>query len=200
MSAPVSDRPPVVEERPAGSRWRTLLVIAVITAVVVGGGWWMTRPVMDGGSGTGIAAVRIEGASVAPRVGTTAPDFTATTTDGRTLTLSELRGQPVWLQFGATWCGPCRVEAPDVQAAHQRTGIRIVAVYLGEDAPAIDPFTRSLGLTYTHIPDPERRLAAAWGVNGIPVHWFIDSSGTIRATQVGILGPDRIAELLAPLS
>lgn len=199
MSAPTTPRPPVTVENPAGTRWRTLLVISVVAAVVLGGGWWMTRPVTTGGIDGNYATVQVDGATVAPKVGSVAPDFTATTTDGTTITLSQLRGKPVWLNFGATWCAPCRVEAPDIQAAHlaQERGVQIVAVYLGEDKAAVDPFAASLGLTYRHVPDPKKALASAWGVNGIPVHWFIDADGVIRSTQVGILGPDRITELLA---
>lgn len=199
MSAPTTPAPAVTVENPAGTRWRTLLVIAIVAAIVLGGGWWMTRPVMTGGVDGNYATVQVDGAAVAPKIGSVAPDFTATTTDGTTITLSQLRGKPVWLNFGATWCAPCRVEAPDIQAAHvaQERGIQIVAVYLGEDKAAIDPFAASLGLTYHHVPDPKKALASAWGVNGIPVHWFIDADGVIRSTQVGILGPDRITELLA---
>ncbi len=199
MSAPTTPRPAVTAENPAGTRWRTLLAISLVAAVVLGGGWWMTRPVMTGGAGGNYAAVQVDGAAPAPKVGQQAPDFTATTTDGRTVTLSELRGRPVWLNFGATWCAPCRVEAPDIQAAHlaQEHGVQIVAVYMGEDKAAIDPFAASLGLTYDHVPDPQQALTSAWGVSGIPVHWFIDAQGTIRATQVGILGPERITELLS---
>ena len=200
MSAPSTERPSVVEERPAGSRLRTLLAIAAVTALVVGGGWWLSRPTTYGGSDA-VTSVRIDGAASTPVVGAVATDFTATTTAGEAISLAQLRGKPVWLTFGATWCAPCRVEAPDIQAAHaaQTHGVQVVAVYLGEDAAAVDQFADALGLTYDHVPDPDRALASAWGVNGIPVHYFIDSAGTIRATRVGIVGPDQIQDTLATL-
>ena len=201
MSAPATDRPPVIEERPSGSRLRTLLAIALVTAVVVGGGWWLSRPTTYGGSDA-VTAVSIEGAGAAPRIGAVAPDFTVTTSTGESLTLSSLRGRPVWVTFGATWCAPCRVEAPDIQAAHAagQQGVQVVAVYLGEDAAAVNRFAQDLGLTYAHVPDPDRTLAAAWGVNGIPVHWFIDSAGTVSDTRVGIVGPDQIEGVLSALA
>lgn len=190
----------LVEERPAGTRRRTMLAIAAVSALVLGGGWWITQPAQEGGAAT--ASVNVPGAAAAPRVGDVAPDFTATTTDGRTLTLSSLRGRPVWLTFGASWCAPCRVEAPDIQAAHAASGergVQVVAVYLGEDAAAVKSFASTLGLTYTHVPDPEQKLAAAWGVRGIPVHWFIGADGTVTATQAGIVGPERIRALTGGL-
>ncbi|MDO5534650.1 MAG: TlpA disulfide reductase family protein [Propionibacteriaceae bacterium] len=204
MTAPTTNRPPertVVEERPVGSRWRTLLAIAVVAAVVVGGGWWVSRPTTYGGSDA-VTTVSLPGAAVAPVVGDPAPDFTATTTTGESITLASLRGRPVWLTFGASWCAPCRVEAPDIQAAHAASthGVQVVAVYLGEDAPTIQAFADALGLTYPHIPDPDRTLAAAWGVNGIPVHWFLDADGVVRATRVGIVGPEQIETVLGSLA
>ena len=201
MTAPAPDRPAVVEEKPAGSRLRTLIALTAVTVVVVGGGWWMSRPTTYGGSDA-VTSVSIAGAAATPRVGATASDFTARTSTGTTLTLSELRGRPVWLTFGATWCAPCLVEAPDIEAAHraQTHGVRVVAVYLGEDAAAVTSFADALGLTYTHVPDPDRALASAWGVSGIPVHYFIDATGTIRATRVGIVGPDQIEEVLTALA
>lgn len=200
-TSPRPDHGATIEERPAGTQWRTLLVMAVVVTIVVGGGWWITRPTTYGGTDFGVAQVVVEGAQAAPKVGTAAPDFTARTSDGRTITLSEMRGRPVWITFGATWCAPCRVEAPDIEAAHraQEAGVQVIGVYIGEDAAAVTSFADALGLTYDHVPDPAKTLASTWGVNGIPVHWFIDADGTIRATQVGILGPGRIAELLAPL-
>lgn len=200
MTAPSTGPSAVVEERPAGARRRTLLVIAVVAALVVGGGWWLTRPTTYGGSG--VTAVSVPGLAPAPRVGTPAPDFTATTVTGEEVTLSRLRGRPVWLTFGASWCAPCRVEAPDIQAAHAAStqGVQVVAVYLGEDPATVRAFADALGLTYTHVPDPDRTLASAWGVNGIPVHWFIDADGLIRQTRVGIVGPEHIAGLLAALA
>lgn len=196
MTAAHNLAPGPVEERPSGTRWRVALVIGLILAVVVGGGWWVTRP-------AGAAASGAAGTPGAAKVGSPAPDFTGVAVDGRTVRLSELRGRPVWVSFGASWCAPCRVEAPDLQAAHAAagdTGVQIVAVYLSEDAAAVERFASTLGLGYTHIPDPEQDLAGAWGVRGIPVHYVIDSAGVLRVIQVGIVGPDRIQSVLAELS
>lgn len=196
MTASQPLAPGPVEERPAGTRWRVALVVCLVLAVVVGGGWWVTRPAGAMATGEGVTPG-------APKVGDPAPDFTALDVDGRSVRLSELRGRPVWVTFGASWCAPCRVEAPDIQAAHAAagdTGVQVVAVYLSEDAATVERFASTLGLTYTHLPDPEQSLADAWGVRGIPVHYFVDASGTLRSIQVGIVGPDRIKTVLAELS
>ncbi|MDO5500007.1 MAG: TlpA disulfide reductase family protein [Propionibacteriaceae bacterium] len=190
-----------VEHRPAGSTLRSVLVVLAVAVVTVGGFWWLNRPA-PGGGGNSVTAIEVPGAGVAPTIGQQAPDFTATTIDGRAVRLSELRGRPVWLTFGASWCAPCRVEAPDIQRAYAAGlgNVEVISVYLGEDAAAAQSFAGSLGLTYAHVPDPERKLAAAWGVNGIPVHWFVDADGVVREHEVGILGPQRIRELVEPLA
>lgn len=195
MSDPETGAREPVEERPKGTRWRTLLVVGLTAVLLGGGGWWVTRPAADAATAAGAGVP-----AAAPVVGGPAPPLAAVDVEGRTVTLDELRGRPVWVTFGASWCAPCRVEAPDIQAAYaagSAEGVQVVAVYLGEEAEAVRQFAQTLGLTYTHIPDPARELAAAWGVRGIPVHYFLDAAGTVRAIHVGIVGPDRIGELLA---
>jgi thiol-disulfide isomerase/thioredoxin len=68
----------------------------------------------------------------APRAGFRAPDFTLTTLDGETVTLSDLRGQPVLINFWATWCPPCRAEMPAIQAAYEQYAAQELVV-LGVD-------------------------------------------------------------------
>jgi thiol-disulfide isomerase/thioredoxin len=70
-------------------------------------------------SGGAVTSVTLTGAATgdAPTVGKAAPDFLTMTTDGKPLRLSDLKGKPVWLTFGASWCQPCRAENPDIQAA-----------------------------------------------------------------------------------
>ena len=75
----------------------------------------------------------------------------------------------------------------------------MAAVYLAEDSTTVKNFAELMKLTYTQVPDPDTAIASAWGVRGIPVHYFIDAKGTIKATHVGILPPDRIKEYLTQI-
>jgi peroxiredoxin len=127
----------------------------------------------------------------------------AATIDGRQVSLSQYRGQAVWLTFGATWCAPCRAEAPDIQAAYEKAkadGVVVIAVYLSEDAAEVRDYTGRLGLNYVHVPDPDTRVASAYRVLGIPTHYFIDRSGILHSIKVGVLTHARMDAALAEIS
>jgi len=185
-----------------------ILVLVLAGAyVAVAGGFRLPGP-SGPGAGTadagGVAGgdgtlVDMAGTGDVPEVGALAPDFTAVTLDGDEVTLSEFRGRPVWLTFGATWCASCRVEAPDIQAAYEESDDTVVlAVYLSEDAGDVRPYVERLGMTFTHLPDPDERLASRFHVIGVPMHYFIDREGVVRALKFGVLSrPQMDAELAA---
>ena len=125
-----------------------------------------------------------------PIVGRPAPGFDLETLDGRRLTLAELRGSAVVVTFWASWCIPCREEAPLLTAAdatYGPRGVRILGVvYQDSDDNARD-FMRRYGQTYAGLLDPDGRTAIDYGVFGIPETFFIDASGVVRSRQVGAL-------------
>ena len=116
------------------------------------------------------------------------PELTGKALDGSTVTLSSLKGKPVWITFGATWCAPCRAEAPDMQAAyeaHKGKGLQLVAIYMSEKDEAVQNYVNTLKLTYTHIPDPKSQYSASFGATSIPVHFFVDAEGIVRLRKEG---------------
>lgn len=122
-----------------------------------------------------------------PRVGDPAPDFVAfTAADGRPVRLSDLRGQPVWLNFWGSWCPPCRQEFPDIVAAYNETlapaGVVWLAVSLDEPASAAASYAARNGATFTVLSDPDRGLTGgAYPIANFPTHILIDRTGIIRA-------------------
>jgi cytochrome c biogenesis protein CcmG/thiol:disulfide interchange protein DsbE len=123
-----------------------------------------------------------------PIVGRTAPAFDLQTVDGGRLTLAELRGSPVVLNFWASWCIPCREEAPLLTAAardYEAQGLRVVGIVYQDSAESARDFMNRYAQTYPGLLDPDGRTAIDYGVFGIPETFFIDRDGIVRSRQVG---------------
>ena len=191
------------DERPARSRRSritSLVLIAVTAVVIIAVAVLANQPAKTLGQ-DGLTSVTLTGAAggAAPEIGKPAPDFTALAADGTKVTLSDLTGHPVWLTFGASWCQPCRAEAPDIQAAYadfKAKGGEVVQVFLNEDAAAVKDYADRVGLTYVKVPDPDTAIASEYRILGIPSHFFIAADGTLQAMKVGSLDPAKIQAAL----
>jgi thiol-disulfide isomerase/thioredoxin len=131
------------------------------------------------------------GFSLGLKEGNLAPDFEFSSFEGERLRLSELRGRPVLLNFWATWCGPCRVELPEMQDLlrhHEAQNFAIVAINNGESFKSADRFLKKLDVHLTAFGyDPEQDVAKRYGVQGLPTSYFIDSRGIIVKVVAGQL-------------
>jgi peroxiredoxin len=133
------------------------------------------------------------------------PDFTATTFDGRQLTLSGLKGHPVLVNFFASWCTQCAHELPFMEQSYQRhqaDGFVIVGVNGLESGDGVG-FYHRLGLTFPAVYDPGNpgKISLAYGViSGLPASVFIDKSGRVDLIQVGALTPDLLEQEIQKLS
>ena len=122
-----------------------------------------------------------------------APDFTVYDVDGNAHKLSDFRGQPVILNFWASWCGPCKMEMPDLEKAYQEYGdqIRFMLVDLTdgsqETVEKASSFIESQGYTFPVYYDTAMEGAYAYGVSGIPVTYFINAEGTFEAYYQGAM-------------
>lgn len=152
-------------------------------------------------SATSAAAVAQGGAPL--NVGDSAHDFTLLDLDGNTVQLSALRGQPVIVNFWATWCAPCRIEMPELQEAyteHAGDGLVILAVNQMEEPPAVRTFFRDeMGLTFTPVMDVDGTVADQYGAIGLPSTFFIDADGVVTAVHRGVLTRIQIDAYLADI-
>ncbi len=126
----------------------------------------------------------------APQAGFPAPDFTLQALDGKTYTLSELKGSAVLVNLWATWCPPCRAEMPAIEKMYQEykdEGFVALAVNMTtqDDPAALAPFIRKYGLTFPVLLDVNAQAAAAYQMRSLPSSYFIDRAGIIREVVIG---------------
>lgn len=133
-----------------------------------------------------------------------APDFSLTGFDGREVTLSELRGQAVIVNFWASWCRPCRVEAAYLENTwrkYQAQGVVFIGVdYVDTEKEAL-AYIREFDITYLNGPDLQTRISQAYRIQGVPETFFIAKNGELRGVHIGpLVAPqldDKIEALLA---
>jgi Peroxiredoxin len=190
------------QQRIRESRFGTVLVLAATAAIVAGGAYMIDRPT-PAVAGTTAVKLTGTGGGAPPKVGSPAQDFTATTVDGKQVSLSSYKGHPVWLTFGASWCAACVAEAPDIEAAYQKfqpKGVVVLSIFISEDALTVKDYADRVGLTYPKIADPDTRIASAYRVYGIPAHFFIDASGILRQVKTGGQSTDQMDAALTEIS
>ena len=126
------------------------------------------------------------------------------TVDGAQVDFAKLRGKVVLLDFWATWCGPCRVEIPNVVAAYSqfhKAGFEIIGISLDQDKERLLNYMKQVGMTWPEYFDGKgwaNEISARYGINSIPAAWLVDKKGFVRAT--GVRGADlaqQVKKLLA---
>lgn len=132
----------------------------------------------------------ITGLSGVTMVDRSAPDFTLTTFQGDTISLADLRGKPVVINFWASWCPPCRIEAPLIERTWRVYKGRDV-VFLGvniqdREQDALN-YIREFDITYPNGPDPTGEISIDYGVSGLPVTFFISRKGQVVRRWVGAI-------------
>ena len=133
-------------------------------------------------------------ASAAPRAGDTAPDFTLKRDTSGSLSLSSLRGKPVYLNFFATWCAPCNEEAPSVVSLEHKyrpKGLVVLGVDEVEDAAKAKRFAAKYKMPFAVVLD-DGPMGKDYGVIALPVHVFIDRAGKISTYRLGEMSPSEI--------
>jgi cytochrome c biogenesis protein CcmG, thiol:disulfide interchange protein DsbE len=126
-----------------------------------------------------------------PLVGRQAPPFTLTVFDGKAISLEDLRGKVVFLNFWASWCVPCRAEAEALEAAWKKykdRGVVFLGVNIQDKEEDARGFLKEFGITYMNGRDETGKIAIDYGVWGIPETFFIDHQGRITYKHAGALG------------
>jgi peroxiredoxin len=118
----------------------------------------------------------------------TPPDFSGRTRDARPVSLTQLRGKVVVVNFWATWCLDCRPEMPAFERLHRdlaARGLAVVGVNAREDTNAVGRYATELGLTFPLVLDPRGEINALYGVVGLPTTFIVARDGRAVAFAVG---------------
>ncbi len=164
----------------------------------------ITLAALPVGVGRGFPSVEInqaEANNVGLQKGNVAPNFRLVLADGRHLSLHDLRGQPVLLNFWATWCGPCRLEMPEiVSLAATNPDVVVLAINVQETIEQIQPFAEEFQMTVPVVRDTNGELRNLYEVRGMPTSVFIDRDGEIFTIWVGMLTIELLQEIVADLA
>jgi thiol-disulfide isomerase/thioredoxin len=164
--------------------WRIFSLLLLF----LGSGWvWISR------------TVEVESAAqrlAQPAVNFPAPEFTLQTLDGQSISLGELRGTPVVLNFWATWCTPCQREMPSLQKSAERYAgaVHILAIDQMEPAEVVQRYMKQRGLTLTVLLDDKGEIGNRYNVKGLPTTYFIDAEGVVRTIHMGEMNSITLAE------
>lgn len=115
-------------------------------------------------------------------------DFTLEDLTGSKVTLSQLKGKKVYLNFWATWCPPCKAEMPDIEKLYQETkdsDLVILAVNVGEDKKTVADFIAKNKYNFPVLLDVKGEVSQLYQVTGIPTSYFIDTNGILDNGTTG---------------
>jgi peroxiredoxin len=141
-------------------------------------------------AGVGAFAVIRDPSGPSLRRGSAAPEFSLPVSGGANITLSSLRSRVLFVNFWATWCAPCRKEAPSLERLYQTLrgeGFEVLAISIDteQDEAAVEAFTREFGLTFPIPRDPQKRVYGEYQVSGVPETFLVDRNGQVLERFVG---------------
>jgi cytochrome c biogenesis protein CcmG, thiol:disulfide interchange protein DsbE len=158
--------------------WKILTLFAIFG----GAAWiWISRTSPDN---------LTNGMMPAPQQGFQAPDFELVESDGKTIQLSSLRGNPVLINFWASWCAPCKAEMPAMEHVYQKygkDGLQILAINssIQDNRSNALAFTSQLGLSFPILFDENGIVSNSYKVRALPTSFFVDRQGIVRDVVIG---------------
>jgi thiol-disulfide isomerase/thioredoxin len=170
--------------------------ILIILVSVLGGAWTILS------QETVFRDSTAQGLTAGPQAGYLAPDFALESIQNQQIVLGDLRGQPLVINFWATWCPPCRAEMPHLDEASSKYEgqVRIIAIDQGESREQVEAFASEIGITFPLLVDEPSDVSRVYGVRALPTTFFVDKNGIIVEVFTGTLNrailEDRIGKML----
>ena len=119
---------------------------------------------------------------------TTPPLFSGRTLEARQVSMADLRGKVLLVNFWASWCLECRPEMPALERLHRELaprGLEVVGINAREEKEAVRRYAKDLGLTFALVLDPDGKINTAYGVVGLPTTFLVSRDGRAVALAVG---------------
>lgn len=142
-----------------------------------------------------------------PRVGFDAPDFKLMSLEKETFTVQQWKGdKPIVINFWASWCGPCRIETPDLIDLHKQFGDEVVFygvnLTLGDNMDDVEAFVQEYNVTYPILLDITGDVSKEYFIQAVPTTYLIDRNGVVADRIIGIISHQelerRIQKLIKP--
>ena len=128
-----------------------------------------------------------------------APDFSLTSFGGESITLSDLRGQVIIINFWASWCLPCREEAAYLEETWRKykdQGVVFIGVdYIDTESEAL-AYLQEFEVTYFNGPDLGTRISQLYNIQGVPETYFVSKKGELREPYIGPLSPPFLENII----
>jgi cytochrome c biogenesis protein CcmG, thiol:disulfide interchange protein DsbE len=128
------------------------------------------------------------------------PGFRLPTLDGKRLGPADFKGKVVVIDFWATWCGPCYLQADilhRLQAQYPKADVQFLAIDVGEDEKTVRAFVAKRPIPYPVLLDEQERVSGDLGVSGFPTLLILDRKGEVSYLRAGIVPDRRLRDLLA---
>ncbi len=130
-----------------------------------------------------------------------APDFTVILFSGKEVSLNDFKGKPLIINFWASWCGPCREEAPVLVkvAKEYKNKVQFLGIVFQDTEVDAKKFIEEFKVKYPNGMDPGGQAAQDYQITGVPETFFIDADGMLRAKWLGALTEERLKSLAEPI-
>jgi thiol-disulfide isomerase/thioredoxin len=149
-------------------------------------------------------AVTITQSEEIPQIHKMAPSFNLTGLDGRKYSLNSIKGTPLVINFWASWCGPCKMEAPELVKLHQKYGDKIeiyaINVTKSDSISGVHRFADEFGIEFPVLLDKDDEVSTKYRIVAIPTTFFVNKDGKIVDMIAGFGGAEVLAEKFERLS